>query len=167
MTTPITILILLSCPLFFAFLISKIKGTSLNVRKYALWGLGVCFIFFSIGHAVKVDGMVQMLPPWVPFRLPLIYLTGVLELIIGIALFISKFQVNAAKAAIMVLIVFFPANIYSAVNATGLGGHQWGPIYLLIRLPLQLILIAWAYFLCIKDHNKLSQQDAQKTRASA
>jgi len=160
MTTPTIILILLSSPLFFAFLISKIRVTSLDVRKYSLWGLGICFIFFSIGHAVKADGMVQMLPPWVPFRLPLIYLTGVLELIIGIALFIPKLQANAAKAAIMVFIVFFPANIYAAINATGLGGNQWGPIYLLIRLPLQLILIAWAYFLCIKDHNRLGRQDA-------
>jgi uncharacterized membrane protein len=127
-----------------------VKGSELEVGKYALWGLGICFVFFSIGHAVKADGMVQMLPPWVPFRLPIIYLTGVLELIIGICLFIPKLQLHAVKAAIVVFIVFFPANIYAALNATGLGGHQLGAIYLLIRLPLQLILIAWTYFLCLK-----------------
>ena len=167
MITPIIILFLLSSPLGLAFIISKMKGSELDVRKYALWGLGICFIFFSIGHVVKADGMVQMLPPWVPFRLSIIYLTGLLEVIIGMALFIPKLQTSAAKAAIVVFIVFFPANIYAAVNTTGLGGHQWGPIYLLIRTPLQFVLIAWAYFLCIKSHNKLSQQDAQKARASA
>jgi len=155
MTTPIIILILLTSPLFLAFLVSKIKGDVLNVSKFASWGLGICFIFFSIGHAIQAEGMVQMLPPWVPFRLPLVYATGLLELIIGLALFFPKFQVNAAKTAIMVFIIFFPANIYAAINATGLGGHQWGPVYLLIRLPLQLILIAWAYFLCVKSKNEV------------
>ncbi len=155
MTTPIIILILLTSPLFLAFLVSKIKGDVLNVSKFASWGLGICFIFFSIGHAIQAEGMVQMLPPWVPFRLPLVYATGLLELIIGLTLFFPKFQVNAAKAAIVVFIVFFPANIYAAINATGLGGHQWGPVYLLIRLPLQLVLIAWTYFLCVKNKNEV------------
>ena len=95
-----------------------------------------------------------MLPPWVPFRLMLVYFTGLLELLIGIALFLPKYQLTAAKAAIVVFVIFFPANIYSALNGIGLGGHQWGPIYLLIRGPLQLILIAWAYFLCVKGHDK-------------
>ena len=52
--------------------------------------------------------------------------------------------------------MFFPANIYAAFNSIGLGGHQWGPIYLLIRAPLQIILIAWAYFLCVKTHSSVT-----------
>ena len=166
MATPVIVLILLTSPLVLAFLVSKIRSTKLNFNRYAFWGLGIAFIFFSIGHVVKTEGMVEMLPPWIPFRLPVIYLTGLLEVTIGVALFLPKFQVNAAKAAIIVLIVFFPANIYAALNSIGLGGHQWGPVYLLIRLPLQFVLIAWAYFLCIKKHNKLNQQDSSKADAS-
>lgn len=150
MLTPIIILILLSFPLAIAFVYSKCKVQTLNVQKYASWGLGIAFIFFFIGHIVKAPGMVEMLPPWVPFRLGLVYITGVLELAIGIALFIPKFQLIAAKSAIVVFVVFFPANIYAALNSTGLGGHQWGPIYLAIRGPLQVVLISWAYFMCIK-----------------
>jgi len=101
--------------------------------------------------------MVEMLPPWVPFRLALVYLTGLLELLIGIGLFLPRYQVFAGKVAIVVFVVFFPANVYAALNGIGLGGHQWGPIYLLIRGPLQIILIAWAYFLCVKGHNKSMQ----------
>lgn len=150
MTTPIIILALLTLPLTLAFLASKLNGSSLDKRKYALWGLGITFIFFSIGHIVKTEGMVEMLPPWVPFRLLLIYLTGALELAVGLALFVPKLQNVAAKSAIAIFIIFFPANVYAALNATGLGGHQWGAIYLLIRTPLQLILIGWTYFLCLE-----------------
>ena len=150
MQTPIIILILLSCPLLIATLYTKFNSKALDVGKYASWGLGVAFIFFFIGHIVKAQAMVEMLPPWVPFRLALIYITGLLELGVGIALFIPRYQSAAAKLAMVIFVVFFPANVYAALNSTGLGGHQWGAIYLLIRGPLQLILIAWAYFLCIK-----------------
>lgn len=163
MTTPIIILVLLALPLGLAFLISKVTGSKLNVRKYSLWGLGVAFVFFSIGHVVKAEGMVHMLPPWVPYRLFIIYATGVLELVVGIALFIPKFQNFAAKSAIVIFVVFFPANIYAALNSTGLGGHQWGAIYLLIRTPLQLILIAWAYFLCIEKSDAASSGDIERS----
>jgi len=155
MVTPIIILLLLSCPLGIHWLYAKRKGKSLEVQKYACWGLGIAFIFFFVGHLIKTEGMVEMLPPWVPFRIELVYLTGIVELLIGIALFVSRYQVLAAKLAILVFVVFFPANIYAALNGIGLGGHQWGPIYLLIRAPLQLILIAWAYYLCVKSPNKV------------
>ena len=150
MITPIIILCLLSSPLLIASIISKFKHQQLDRHKYACWGLGIAFFYFFIGHMIKTQGMVDMLPAWVPLRLPLIYITGLLELVIGITLFMPKFQTLSAMLAIAVFVLFFPANIYSALNGVGLGGHQWGAIYLLIRTPLQIILIAWAYFFCIK-----------------
>ena len=151
MMTPVIILILLTSPLLIAFIVAKITKTKLNIKKYASWGLGIAFIFFSVGHFVKTDGMIEMLPSWVPLRLEIIYATGILELVIGISLFFTNLQNKAALVAIMVLVLFFSANIYAALNSVGLGGHQWGPVYLLIRVPLQLILIAWAYFFCVKN----------------
>ena len=74
----------------------------------------------------------------------------VLEFLVGIALFFRHFRLKAAWVAIVIFVLFFPANIYSALNSVGLGGHQWDPAYLFIRAPLQAILIAWTYFLCIK-----------------
>ena len=160
MVTPIIIILLLASPLGIAFILSKFRNNPLDVAKYACWGLGVAFVFFFIGHLVKAEGMVEMLPPWVPFRLALVYLTGLLELVIGIGLFLPRYQVFAGKVAIVVFVIFFPANVYAALNGIGLGGHQWGPVYLLIRGPLQIILIAWAYFLCVKGHNKSMQPTA-------
>lgn len=154
MITPIIILILLFTPLVLAFLYSKSVGKPIDIRRYACWGLGIAFLYFFLGHIVKTEGMVEMLPAWVPFRVALIYATGFLELLIGLALFIPRYQPVAAKLAIVVLVLFFPANIYAAINAVGLGGHQWGPIYLAIRAPLQVALIAWAYFLCLKGQRK-------------
>ncbi|MFK7160762.1 hypothetical protein V6U78_06900 [Marinospirillum sp. MEB164] len=150
MLTPIIILSILVFPLLVAFVMSRVTRRKLDIHKLSCWGLGVAFIYFFIGHFVKTDEMVDMLPVWLPMRLELVYFTGVLELLIGVALFIPKYQRIAAKIAILVFVVFFPANIYAALNSVGIGGHQWGAVYLLIRMPLQLALIAWAYYMCLK-----------------
>ena len=152
MSTSLLILVILVSPLFVATLFWKIKKKPIDVNKYAAWGLGLAFIFFAIGHFVLTDGMVAMFPPWVPHKITLVYLTGILELLVGIALFNSKHRVNGAKTAIILFIVFYPVNIYAALNSIGLGGHQLGPEYLLTRTPLQIILILWAYFLCMKKY---------------
>ncbi|MGC0120052.1 DoxX family protein [Pseudoalteromonas piscicida] len=150
MVTPIIIILLLCGPLLFGVIYSKIRDVQVEITTLACRGLGIAFMFFFIGHIVKAQGMVEMLPSWVPYRLPLVYFTGVIELVVAILLFIPKYQLPAAKAAIAIFMLFFPANVYAALNSVGLGGHQWGPVYLLIRAPLQIILIAWAYFMCVK-----------------
>lgn len=163
MLIPFIIICLLVSPLLSAFILLKFKvlnNNILSVKKYACWGLGLAFFFFFIGHFVKTDDLVAMLPAWLPLRLPIIYLTGLLELAIAIALFSPKYQHSAAKLAIVVLIAFFPANIYAAIQSVGSGGHQWGPIYLLIRAPLQIILIAWSYFLCCTPNNLIGAREA-------
>ena len=151
MFTPLLILLILVFPLFVAYSYSSFNGYPINIKKYSCWGLGFNFLFFSLGHFVLTDGMIEMLPMWVPLKTLVIYFTGLIELFVGLMFFIARFQTFAAKLGILIFIIFFPANVYAAINGIGLGGHQWGPIYLLIRAPLQVLLIAWAYFLCLKD----------------
>ncbi|GGX49927.1 DoxX family protein [Saccharospirillum salsuginis] len=164
MITPIIILLILITPLVTAYAMTRGRGaaghTTPDWSRNAAWGLGGSFLFFSLGHFVQTEGMVAMLPPWVPERFALVYLTGVLELAIGLALFLPAWQRRAAGVAIVVLVLFFPANLYAAVNATGLGGHQWGPVYLWIRAPLQLMLIGLAYGVFVSDSPDRSHQRA-------
>lgn len=162
MLTPVIILLLLTLPLAVAFIVAKISGHELNVEKYACWGLGIAFLFFSLGHFVQTEGMVAMLPQWVPMRLQIVHLTGLLELAIGCALFVPGYQWIASRLAIVVFVAFFPANVYAAWNGVGLGGHQWGPIYLLIRGPLQVVLIAWAYHLCVQKPDRTLKQATKR-----
>ncbi|MET1254128.1 hypothetical protein [Aliikangiella maris] len=150
MVTPILILILLVLPLLIAFIGARSKQAPVNVCLYACRGLAMTFFFFAVGHFVKTDGMVVMMPEWVPYRYFWVYVTGVLEVLIGFGLLLKRYQLLASRFAIAIFISFFPVNIYAAWHGFGLGGHQWGLVYLWIRAPLQLILIGWAYFLCIK-----------------
>jgi hypothetical protein len=39
-----------------------------------------------------------------------------------------------------------------------MGGHAWGPVYLLIRAPLQAIIVFWVYWFTIRQPGALSQE---------
>lgn len=148
MITPLIILTLLCAPLLLSYLLGK--RTAQDRYRYASYGMAVCFGFFAIGHFVQTAGMAEMLPPWLPMRVTIIYLTGVFELVIAVGLLFARWRKLFGQVAIATFICFFAANVYSALNSVGLGGHQWGPVYLLIRTPLQLILIAWVYYFCVR-----------------
>jgi uncharacterized membrane protein len=95
--------------------------------------------------------MAQMLPPWVPERTLLVYLTGILELAIAVGFFVPRARRFTGWVAAAVLVLFFPVNIYAAVNHVPMGGHAWGPVYLLIRAPLQAIILAWVCWFTIRQ----------------
>src|SRR5690625_2129915 len=128
MISPIIILSQLIGPLLVAFISSRFTRRNVEIRKLACWGLGLAFIYFSMGHVVQTNGMVEMLPQWVPMRLPLVYVTGVLEVAIAIALFIPAYQSIASKLAIVVFVAFFQANLQRAWTGVGREGHKGDPL---------------------------------------
>jgi uncharacterized membrane protein len=109
-------------------------------------GLSLFFVFTSIGHFISTAGMATMLPAAVPYRIELVYLTGVLELLGAIGVWIPRLTKLTGLLLILMLIGLLPANIYSAFNRVEFGGHGAGPLYLLVRVPFQLFAIWWTYF---------------------
>ena len=150
MTTPIIILVLLIGPL----LLSRTLGQAVDVRLAkstfpAIIGIALVFGFTAIGHFVKTQAMAEMLPGIVPGRFAIVYVSGCVEAAAAIAILIPRFRRAVAWCLIVLLLSFLPVNIYAAINHIGMGGHQWGPIYLLIRIPLQVVLLAWVWYFAI------------------
>ena len=150
MTIPLIMLSLLVAPYVAVCAWGAVTMREFDLRNAAAIGLAILFVFTASGHFVQTELMAQMLPPWVPGRIVLVYVTGVLELLIAAGLLVRKIRRVAAWVAAAVLVLFFPANIYAAINHVAMGGHAWGPIYLLIRAPLQIIILWWAYWFCIR-----------------
>ena len=150
MITPIVMLVLMMAPYLVVRLLSVATHRDYNARGAAAIGLAVLFIFTGTGHFIDAETMAQMLPAWIPERVLLVYLTGVLEFAIAAGFLVRKFRRCTGWAAAAVLIVFFPANIYAAFNHIPMGGHEWGPVYLLIRAPLQAIILLWVYWFTIQ-----------------
>ena len=54
------------------------------------------------------------------------------------ALFFQRSRSAASRAAEAAPVAFFPANVYAALQHVPTIGPSWGPVYLLVRAPLQL-----------------------------
>ena len=142
MLTPLLMTLILVLPYLGHRVLSR-RNPLQDLRPAAAAGLGLLFLFTASGHFVQAAPMVQMLPGWVPQRLALVYATGVLEIAIAVALFFPRSRAAGAWAAAMALVAFFPANIHAAFQQVPMGGHAWGPAYLLVRAPLQLFILWW------------------------
>ena len=150
MTTPIIILLLLISPHLFSRTAGRAIDTRLAKSTFpAVIGIALVFGFTAIGHFVKTQAMAEMLPDFVPGRLAMVYVSGFVEAVAAVAILIPRFRRVVAWCLIVLLLSFLPVNIYAAMNQIGMGGHQWGPIYLLIRIPLQVILVAWVWYFAI------------------
>jgi uncharacterized membrane protein len=93
-------------------------------------GLTLFFVFTSIGHFIRTEEMLAMIPSSIPYRVDLIYITGVLELLGAIGVWITGLVRLTGICLILMLLCLLPANIYSARNRVDFGGHGAGPIYL-------------------------------------
>jgi uncharacterized membrane protein len=114
-------------------------------------GVFLVFAFTGVGHFVRTAGMAQMLPPWVPMRTSLIYSSGVFELLAAIAILIPPISRYAGVLLCVFLLLVLPSNIYAAFQRVDFGGHGFGPMYLLVRVPLQLFLIGWVYWFAVRQ----------------
>lgn len=118
------------------------------ILKYVL---AVAFILAGINHFLNPQFYLRMMPPVLPAHLFLVYLSGVFEILFGVLLAIPKFSRVAAWLIIALLIAVFPANIYMALNPQLFPEFSQTALY--VRLPLQFILIAWAFWLTRNEKN--------------
>jgi uncharacterized membrane protein len=117
------------------------------MRSFTLvmrWLLGVLFVLAGVNHFVNPDFYIKIMPPYLPWHQELVAVSGVAEVVLGILLLIPKSTVLAAWGLIALLIAVFPANLHMALNAELY--PQFSPVALWVRLPLQGVLIAWAYW---------------------
>jgi uncharacterized membrane protein len=123
-----------------------IGGLEIAPAKRTRVGLTLFFMFTAIGHFIRTEEMSEMVPSSIPYRRELIYITGALELLGAVGVWIPVLVRLTGICLILMLLCLLPANIYSAINRVDFGGHGAGPIYLLVRVPFQLFVICWTYF---------------------
>lgn len=104
---------------------------------------GIVFIIAGINHFIIPSFYMEIMPPYLPYPLMLIYLSGVAEVICGILLIISKTRKIGAWLTIALLIAIFPANIQMTIDELNNGGVLFYAS--IVRLPLQFLLIYWVY----------------------
>jgi uncharacterized membrane protein len=101
------------------------------------------FILAGINHFRSPRMYQKIIPTYFSNPKLLNILSGIAEIILGIALVIPLLSSYAAWGIIALLIAVFPTHIYMYQNEkVRMGLPKW---VLLFRMPLQLGLIFWGY----------------------
>ena len=104
---------------------------------------GISLVAAGINHFVHPKLYMSIMPPWLPAQGALVAVSGVLEILLGLLLILPKTRKLAAWGLVLLLIAVLPANVQMSVNYH----HEENPRLwiVVLRLPLQLLLIWWAY----------------------
>ena len=103
-------------------------------------------IFYVVAgslHFVRPEFYLKIMPPYIPWHLGMVYLSGFFEILGGLGLLVPPTRRAAAWGLVALLIAVFPANLYMATNPVETGAASLAPLLRWGRLPLQLPLIAW------------------------
>lgn len=107
--------------------------------------LAICIIIAGISHFVVPVPFIRIVPGFLPHPAALVYISGAIEIGLGVALLIPLISQLAAWGLVALFIAVYPANLNMAINGIEIAGipNTWW--FQAIRLPFQFVLIAWAY----------------------
>ena len=112
-----------------------------NFKTLTIYVMSIMYIFIGIRHFLDPQYFLHIVPPQLPFKLFLVYLTGLIEVVGGVAILSPKSRKAGAYLLIFLLVSVFPANIYLYVSETPQNLLGITKTDALIRMPFQIPLI--------------------------
>ena len=118
------------------------------LNRISLITMSFFYINVGVKHFIDPEWFLYIIPPYLTFiGLELVYISGVIEIALGLLLLFPKYRKISAYGIILLLIAVYPANIYLAFNKQPqelIGISSFAASW--IRLPIQFILIGIAYY---------------------
>ncbi|MEM6967535.1 MAG: DoxX family protein [Bacteroidota bacterium] len=116
----------------------------MTILEVLLYPMAFFYIFAGYSHFSKARFFYKITPPLLkPWKKQINVIVGVAEILGGVGLLIPQTRSIAAIGIILLLIAVFPANIYMLTSqGAGMKIKMW---MLWLRLPIQFVLIYWAY----------------------
>lgn len=112
--------------------------------------MGLFYVVAGVNHFVHPQMYVKIMPPYLPWPLMLVYVSGVAEILGGIGVLtpdgmvFARTRAAACWAVVVMLVLFLQVHIYMCLYPERFPGI---PVWALwVRLPLQALLIAWAWY---------------------
>lgn len=109
--------------------------------------IAAAFVSAGVLHFLMPELFMRIMPDYIPWQRQLVYLSGIAEIAGGLGILIFEIRQVASYGLIVLLLAVFPANIDMAVKAIRKKGWlSYYSVLLLLRLPLQFLLIYWVYW---------------------
>jgi uncharacterized membrane protein len=99
-------------------------------------------VYAGVQHFVKPDFYIPFVPYFLPFTKAIIYVSGLVEVLLGLMLIIPKYVKMGAIGIMLLMLLFLPIHIWDVFSdSPAIGSSQAA----LIRLPIQFLFIAIAW----------------------
>ncbi|MCM4152376.1 DoxX family membrane protein [Arenibacter sp. N53] len=105
--------------------------------------LALFMLYAGVQHFLKPTFYLSFVPPFLPFKMLVIYLSGILEIVLGVLLLLPTYAKLGATGILWLMIIFLPIHIWDVfLEQPAIGSHEAA----MVRLPIQFIIIgmAWA-----------------------
>jgi len=114
------------------------------MKQFFLYLMALLYIAAGVNHFWNTALYVSIMPPYLPWHTTLVHISGVGEVLLGLLVLAPNARRIAAAGIVFLLVAVFPANVQMAINyAQSHNPYLWVAI---ARLPLQFLLIWWAWY---------------------
>lgn len=114
-----------------------------SARRVSLILMILLYLAAGINHFWHEHIYETIMPPYLPYPTQLVYISGACEILVALLLIPAGTRTVSAWLIVLLLIAIYPANIQMTINYW----YEHNP-YLwitLVRLPIQFLLIWWAW----------------------
>jgi uncharacterized membrane protein len=108
--------------------------------------LSIILMSAGLIHLLDPFAFVNALPLWTPFKLEIIYVSGVFEFFLAIGLCWKKSRFQTAKITAWYFVWLVPIHLYVSIYSIPMFGIS-APALLWSRTVFQAVLIWWAWSL--------------------
>jgi uncharacterized membrane protein len=115
----------------------------MTIKDFSMYVMTALYIGAGLNHFWHPEFYKGIIPKYFPWHSELNVVSGLLEIILGIMLLFSATRSMAAWGIIVLLIAFLPVHIQMIIDYWN--QKAWMLLLSIFRLPLQGILIYWAY----------------------
>ncbi len=113
------------------------------LKKIITYLFALFMIYAGINHFLKPAMYFPFFADFLP-KEALNYLSGFIEIVVGVLVFIPNYKHYGTLGILALMLAFLPLHIWDVFSDNpAIGSHS----ATLIRLPVQFLFIAWAWYI--------------------
>ena len=118
----------------------------MTFKLFTILTMSLFYISMGLKHIFDPNYFYPMMPSFLPYKKSLIYISGCIEIILGVLLLIEDYRLYASMGLIVLLVLVFPSNIYIVINEESRKKLKITLLFSIVRLFAQIPLIYLAYW---------------------
>ncbi len=109
--------------------------------------LGIAFLKIGIDHFLDPEWFEPIVPNILGYPTFWVLFSGLVEIIVGVMLIIPRTQKLGGQGCAILLVILYWANLNMWINEIPIGGQVFEAKWHVLRLFIQIVLIAIALFI--------------------